>query len=182
MPTRAEITDVANAVFELADCVMLSGETTVGKYPLECVQMLDKISRRIEAENDASHEEPAVFTGERMKMLHSAVVLANEIAAFENHHVHASRLHGERPRGAAPNGRADLRIYSVARIAAATPTAPRRRTDSHAVRERTGRLDRERHFPVAPAGRIAAGDKLIVVTDIVSQDRLVDAIQLRTVR
>src|SRR4051812_13083221 len=79
VPTRAEITDVANAVYELADCVMLSGETTIGKYPLECLQMLDKICRRIESEADLGREQPAVFTGERMKVLHSAVVLANEI-------------------------------------------------------------------------------------------------------
>src|SRR5690606_11206373 len=53
--------------------------TTVGRYPLQCVQMLDTIARRIEREADDNWKEPAVFTGERMKVLHAAVVLANQL-------------------------------------------------------------------------------------------------------
>ena len=47
-PTRAEVTDVSNAIFEGTDCVMLSGETAVGKYPVKAVQVMDKIARRME--------------------------------------------------------------------------------------------------------------------------------------
>ncbi|MCE0498915.1 MAG: pyruvate kinase [Methylacidiphilales bacterium] len=47
-PTRAEITDIANAVFEHSDAIMLSGETTTGKYPFECVEIMDRIAARIE--------------------------------------------------------------------------------------------------------------------------------------
>ena len=47
-PTRAEVSDVANAVYDLTGCIMLSGETAMGKYPVECVEDMVKISESIE--------------------------------------------------------------------------------------------------------------------------------------
>jgi|TARA_B110000967_G_scaffold159253_1_gene164826 pyruvate kinase len=56
-PTRAEVTDVANAIYEGADAVMLSGETSVGKYPVQCIKMLKKIAAKTENFRTLGYEE-----------------------------------------------------------------------------------------------------------------------------
>ena len=48
-PTRAEVSDVANAVYDITSCIMLSGECAMGKYPVECVEAMVKISKTIES-------------------------------------------------------------------------------------------------------------------------------------
>ena len=182
VPTRAEITDVANAVYELADCVMLSGETTIGRYPLACVRMLDTIARRIEREADDDWKEPAVFTGERMKVLHSAVVLANELPN--------SKLVTFTRRGFMAQGLAALRP-AHAPILAFTPSIEvfRQLRLLRSVEPFLLRFASEPNDTIESAlsllqrsGRVAPGDKIVVATDIVAQDQLVDSVQLRTVR
>ncbi len=79
VPTRAEVTDVANAVFEQADAIMLSGETTTGKYPVECVRVLDRIAQRIERSGSLGFATHAVLDNDREKTVRSAVVLANSL-------------------------------------------------------------------------------------------------------
>jgi len=182
MPTRAEITDVANAVFELADCVMLSGETTIGRYPVECVDILTKIAQRIEAEIANDINEPSVFMQEKMKVMRAAVVMANELP---NAHLITFTRQGYMARGLAA-----LRPPR-APILAFTPTVETLR-HLKILRSVEGFLLPFQADPDATIklaiehlthlGRVQSGDKLIVVTDIVSEDRLVDSVQLRTVR
>lgn len=182
MPTRAEITDVANAVYELADCVMLSGETTVGRYPAECVGILDKIARRIEAEQSQEFLAPAVFTQEKMKVLQAAVVMANEVP--EAHIITFTR------QGFMARGLAALRPPQ-APILAFTPSVQTlrhlkllRAVEGYHMAFDPDPDETIRHAidQLVHSGRVRLGSKLIVVTDILSEDRLIDSVQLRTVR
>ena len=52
LPTRAEASDVANAIYDRTSAIMLSGECAMGKYPVECVETMVKISNRVEQEID----------------------------------------------------------------------------------------------------------------------------------
>ena len=102
VPTRAEVTDVANAVFEQADAIMLSGETSIGSYPVKCVEVFDKIARRIEEEPGLSFAEDTPLRTEKHKIVKAAVVLANslpdaKIIVFTKHGIMAHYVAHLRP-------------------------------------------------------------------------------------
>ena len=79
MPTRAEISDISTAVRERADAVMLSGETTTGMYPMECVEVLKNIIKTIEPTETRGINEAIELKEPKAKMLRSAAVLAQEL-------------------------------------------------------------------------------------------------------
>ena len=79
MPTRAEISDVCNSVRERADAVMLSGETTTGLYPLECIEVLKNIVTSVEPTEKRRLNHEIRVVEPKGKMLRSASVLAQEL-------------------------------------------------------------------------------------------------------
>jgi pyruvate kinase len=78
-PTRAEVTDVMNAAYEEADALMLSGETSVGRYPLRCVEALVRISTRIERSGGHGFGQGVLLRDERQKTARAAVTLADSL-------------------------------------------------------------------------------------------------------
>lgn len=78
-PTRAEVTDVMNATFEEADALMLSGETSVGRYPERCVEALVRISIRMERAGGQGFGQGMLLRDERQKVARAAVTLADSL-------------------------------------------------------------------------------------------------------
>ncbi|MEO2061224.1 MULTISPECIES: pyruvate kinase [Mesonia] len=84
-PTRAEVNDVANSVMDGADAVMLSGETSVGKYPVEVIQKMSEIIRSVEHSKliTVPHDPPHIKTKRYItkSVCYHAALMANEIDA-----------------------------------------------------------------------------------------------------
>ncbi len=183
LPTRAEITDVANAVFEQTDAIMLSGETSIGRYPVECVRVLDRVAGRIERSGGAGYAELAVLEDARQKTIASAVVLANslqqaKLIVFTRHGTMARNLSNLRPENAP--------------IFAFTSSGEVRRQLTVCWGVYPVRID----FTADPNVTIAAaenflreakltarGDHLVIVSDLrAGDDRIIDSVQLRTAK
>jgi len=81
IPTRAEVTDVANAIYEGVDAVMLSGETSVGRYPVRCVAQLDEIARTSERLPGLGFEQELEATTDKQHLATSAARLAEAVNA-----------------------------------------------------------------------------------------------------
>ncbi|MFA4833889.1 MAG: pyruvate kinase [Patescibacteria group bacterium] len=84
-PTRAEVSDVANAILDGTDAIMLSGETAYGDYPIEAVRVMAKIIQHTEANTESTDHLPA-FKGENAIsnfLAKSAVIASRELGAKE---------------------------------------------------------------------------------------------------
>jgi pyruvate kinase len=181
MPTRAEVTDVANAVFEQADAIMLSGETTVGKYPLECVEVLNRIARRIERSGGAGYAEAAELRDERQKVVRAAVVMANELKAkgilVFTRHGHMARFTSWLRPAMSPifgftnseSVRNQLNLlWGVA------PFLIEFSDDPETTILRAEKLLRDQQF-------LSKGDQIVIISDILARDKLINAVQMRLV-
>ena len=181
VPTRAEVTDVANAVFEQADAIMLSGETTVGKYPVDCVRVLDRIARRIERSGSAHFAEQTSLINSRQRTAHSGVVLANSFA-----HAFIAVLTRQ-------GNMADYTSHIRPEHAPIYAITPSEVTARHLTLN-WGTLPLIMPFGSTPEesvknaeelliarGLLKKGDQLIVMSDIIEGDEKFDSIQLRKI-
>ena len=179
IPTRAEVTDVSNAVHEKADCVMLSGETTIGKYPIECVKVLNRIVRRAEQEIVSKPTESVILDTPSEKMLRSAANLAQEI---ENSGIVVFTRGMRYPLLLSALRSSEIPIHAF--------------TDDEALYRQmqlvwgihpcftTYTQDREESIQNAllqlkTAGWVKSGDRLVVITNVLARTKVVESIQLR---
>lgn len=180
VPTRAEITDVANAVFEQADAIMLSGETTVGKYPVKCVEVMNKVALRIERSGGAGFAEEALLEDDRQKAVHSAVSLANSLPD--------SKLVVFTRRGTMADYVSNLRPNAPIYAFSPTFEVCRKLTVNWGTYPRALAFDANPNRTIGSAinalvadGLAKSGDHLVIVSDMLAGEERFDTIQLRVV-
>ncbi len=180
-PTRAEVTDITQAVLQEVDCTMLSGETATGKYPLKALGVMDAVARRteerlkldtgveVEASNNAKYE-----------IARSAAILNNNLQAkailvFTRRGLMAVLVSGCRP---------NQPIYAFTNT-----SHVRRRLAIHwGVQALIVKFSQAPETTIARAIKVltdknivCSGDRVIVVSDILAGGKFVETVQVRVI-
>jgi pyruvate kinase len=179
IPTRAEVTDVANAIYEEADAIMLSGETTIGKYPLRAVEHLVKIARTVEAKPGLQFTKNLVARTDKQHLAIAAAQLAEDmqvrgLVVITRRGVMADYLTNCHPRNAS--------IYAFTNVNQARRTMILNR-NVHPFRI-TFSDDPEKTLQNAfqllkTREEFASGEKVVVLSDVLAGEGKIDAIQIR---
>jgi pyruvate kinase len=181
VPTRAEVTDVSNAVLEMADSVMLSGETTTGKHPIRCVDVMTRIATTTE------RELPRVLSAEQLnetakvKLLRAAAGLAQDLG---NTGIIAFTRNGDVPRTLSALRAIGCPIYAF------MEEMPVHRKMSLLWGVESFRMKfepkAEDNITLALArlrdeGHAEPGQVLVIVTNVILGPTVIDSVQLRAV-
>jgi pyruvate kinase len=180
-PTRAEITDVSNAVFEQTDAIMLSGETSVGKYPVKCIEIMDRIACRVERSGGANYSELARMDSLGAKMVKSANVMAREVSAD-------ALIVFTRTGGMARNAAWLRPLHSPLYAFTENPKLLNQLTLNWGIQPffLTFNDDPAKNFENAIAvlkekGLVKAGSNVVAVTEVTISGKLIDTILMETV-
>ena len=178
IPTRAEVTDVANAVYEGADAVMLSGETSVGKYPTRCVEQIVEIVKRAEKYAGLGYEKELAAQDDKQHVAVHAVALAESLHAvgiivITRRGIMADLVTNARPHSVpifAFANSSQVRKRLVLNRSVHTFQIPFSRNPDKTLSRATKMLKQIHQFQ--------AQDKVVVVSDVLA-DSPSDAIQIR---
>jgi pyruvate kinase len=178
-PTRAEVTDVANAVFEEADAIMLSGETATGKYPVRCVQVLDKIARRIEKEKGMDFYVARQPQDVREELARSACRIADSLGATAIIVMTRRGLLGQLVSSFRPSTAviyAFTNMSTVRRKLWLSRSVVPFKMDFSSDPEKTVVAAFER---LRLRNRVMPGDQVVIVSDVAAGDQTFTAVQVR---
>lgn len=181
MPTRAEVSDVSHAVREMADAVMLSGETTTGAYPLEALQVLRKIIGSTEPVLSRGVNDTIRLGGPKERLLRAAALLAQDL---ENSGIVVFTKTGSLPWTLAGLRARGVPIYGFTDV----PTVFRQMLLPWGVEPFLIELSGNPEETIARAllrlrerGWCVPGQWLVVITNVLASGSVIDTIQLRQV-
>jgi pyruvate kinase len=180
LPTRAEVSDVANAVYEQADAVMLSGETSVGAHPVKCVEILNRIAVRNEV-GGAGFASHADIKSHKQKTVKAAVALADSvpgcvIVVFTKRGVMADYVANLRPESALVYAfTADEQVIRYLCLSRGVTAflSPMSGSPEAIV---TGALDK-----LKGRGLVDSGDSVVVLSDVLGEEFARDSIHLQRI-